>query len=186
MRAAAFLDRDGTLIHDAHYLADPEGVCLLPGAAAAVRRLNEADLPVVLITNQSGIGRGYFSEQAYLAVHQRLVQLLAAQGARLEGAYHCPDSPDGSGSSGCRKPGAEMFLRAAREHNLDPAASFYVGDRLRDVLPAQQLGGTAILVRSPQSELKEARRLGFITLTDSLEKAAELIIAMIDAPREQP
>jgi FMN phosphatase YigB (HAD superfamily) len=79
-----------------------------------------------------------------------------------------------------------MFLRAAREHNLDPAASFYVGDRLRDVLPAQQLGGTAILVRSPQSELKEAQRLGFITLTDSLEKAAELIIAMIDAPREQP
>ncbi len=79
MRAAAFLDRDGTLIHDANYLGDPEGVRLLPGAATAVRRLNQAGLPVLLVTNQSGIGRGYLSEKAYLAVHQRLVELLAAE-----------------------------------------------------------------------------------------------------------
>lgn len=184
MHAAAFLDRDGTLIHDAHYLADPEGVRLLPGAAAAVRRLNEAGLPVFLVTNQSGIGRGYFSEQAYLAVHQRVVDLLAAHGARLDGAYHCPDAPNGSGSTSCRKPGPEMFLHAAREHDLDVAASFYVGDRLRDVIPAEQLGGTAILVRSPESELEEAHALGFISVADSLEEAVDVILGMIDAPRE--
>lgn len=182
MRPAAFLDRDGTLIHDAHYLAEPESVRLLPGAAAAVRRLNEAGLPVLLITNQSGIGRGYFSEDTYREVHGRLVELLAAEGARLDAAYHCPDPPSQVGSGGCRKPRLEMFLRAARDHAVDPARSFYVGDRLRDVLPAGRLGGTAILVRSPQSEVEEARALGFVTVVDSLAQAVDRVIELIDAP----
>jgi histidinol-phosphate phosphatase family protein len=182
VRAGAFLDRDGTLIHDANYLGDPEGVRLLPGAAAAVRRLNEAGVPVLLVTNQSGIGRGYFSEEAYLAVHHRLVKLLAAEGARLDAAYHCPDPPSEVASGGCRKPGTEMFLRAARDHAVDVSRSFYVGDRLRDVAPAERLGGTAILVRSPQSEIEEAHALGFVTVVESLEDAAGWILKLIDAP----
>jgi D-glycero-D-manno-heptose 1,7-bisphosphate phosphatase len=144
-RPAVFVDRDGTLIRDLHYLADPAGVELLPGAAEAVARLNRAGVPVVLVTNQSGIGRGYFTEDDYRAVHRRLVEALAERGAALDGAYHCPDAEDG-GLDADRKPGAGMFLRAARELGLDLAASTFVGDRTRDVAPAARWGARAYLV----------------------------------------
>lgn len=182
MRPAAFLDRDGTLIHDAHYLADPVGVRLLPGVADSIRRLNTAGVLVLLVTNQSGIGRGYFSEEQYLAVHARLVELLRDEGAHLDGEYHCPDAPSEARLAGCRKPGLEMFLSAAREHDVDVATSYYVGDRLRDVIPAQRLGGKAILVRSPQSEIEEAYALGFITVVESVTEAVDAVLERIDAP----
>lgn len=146
LRPAVFLDRDGTVIEDRHYLADPEGVALLPGAAEAVARLNRAGLPVILVTNQSGIGRGYFTEASFAAVQARLEAHLAARGARIDGVYHCPHGPE-EGCE-CRKPSPGLFLRAAREHGLDLARSFLVGDRVRDVSPALALGATGILVRS--------------------------------------
>ncbi|HEX7239268.1 MAG TPA: HAD-IIIA family hydrolase, partial [Longimicrobiaceae bacterium] len=104
LRPAVFLDRDGTVIHDAHYLADPEGVRLLPGAAEAVARLNRAGVPVVLVTNQSGIGRGLFSEADFRAVQDRVEALLAAGGARIDAVYHCPHAPDADPPCDCRKP----------------------------------------------------------------------------------
>lgn len=176
LRPAVFLDRDGTIIHDRHYLGDPDGVELLPGAAAAIGRLNAAGLPAILVTNQSGIGRGLFSETEYSAVHRRLVEQLEGGGARLDAAYHCPDPPGSAGELGCRKPGAEMFLRAWREHGVDLARSFYVGDRLRDLLPGKRLGGTAILVRSPESELEEAAALPWLRQVDSLAEAVDSIL----------
>jgi D-glycero-D-manno-heptose 1,7-bisphosphate phosphatase len=179
-RPAVFLDRDGTLIHDRHYLADPAGVELLPGAAEAVARFNRAGLFVALVTNQSGIGRGYFGEAEYAAVHARLVELLAAAGARLDAEYHCSLAPDDLDPHRERKPGIGMYLRAAREHGLDPAASWYVGDRLRDVAPSRELGGRGILVRGPQSELDDTEALRGIALVDSLAAAADLIVP--DAP----
>jgi histidinol phosphatase-like enzyme len=115
-------------------------------------------------------------------VHQRLVELLAREGARLDGAYHCPDAPSPDGLHGCRKPGVEMFLRAAREHHVDLSSSFYIGDRLRDVIPAARLGGTAILVRSPQSEIEEAHALSFITVVNSADEAIAVVLRLIDAP----
>lgn len=162
------------MVEDRHYLADPEGICLLPGAAGAIRRLNSARIPAILVTNQSGIGRGYFGEREYAAVHTRLVAQLAERGARLDAAYHCPDPP---GAGSCRKPGTAMFQRAAREHGLATRGSFYVGDRLRDVIPAAELGGTALLVRSPASELEEAATLGWITVVDTLAEAVDRILA---------
>lgn len=144
MRRAAFLDRDGTIIEDAHYLGDPAGVRLLPGAAEAIRRLNRANIPVVLVTNQSGIGRGLFSEADFQATQARLRELLAGWGARIDAVYHCPHAPDTG--CGCRKPNAGMFVQAAREHGLDLARSWYVGDRVRDVAAGVELGGTGILV----------------------------------------
>jgi D-glycero-D-manno-heptose 1,7-bisphosphate phosphatase len=150
-RPAVFVDRDGTLIHDRHYLADPAGVELLPGAAEAVARLNRAGIPVVLVTNQSGIGRGYFTEEVYDAVHGRLVELLAEHGAALYAAYHCPDAEDG-GPDADRKPGAGMFLRAARELGLDLAASSFIGDRARDVAPAGRWGARAYLVAVAEAD----------------------------------
>ena len=171
-RPAVFLDRDGTLIYDRHYLADPAGVELLPGAAEAVARLNRAGYFVVLVTNQSGIGRGYFGEAEYQAVHRRLVDLLAAEGARLDADYHCPLSPDDPDPEELRKPGAGMFFRAAREHGLDLARSWLIGDRLRDVAPAARLGARAILVRSEQTEAET----GGIAQAGTLERAVERIL----------
>jgi D-glycero-D-manno-heptose 1,7-bisphosphate phosphatase len=168
-RAAVFLDRDGTLIEDRHYLSDPAGVVLLPGAAEAVRRLNDGGWLAVLVTNQSGIGRGMFTEHDYAAAHRRLVELLAAGGARLDAEYHCPLAPGDPDPHHLRKPGAGMYLRAAREHAIDLARSWLVGDRVRDVAAAGELGARALLVRSPQTELEDAERLGIPLLPSLLD-----------------
>jgi histidinol-phosphate phosphatase family protein len=145
-RPAVFLDRDGTLIADTGYIADPTVVRLLPGAGEAVARLNRSGLAVVVVTNQSGIARGLLDEAAYAAVARRLEGLLSAAGARLDGAYHCPHHPDFTGPCDCRKPGPLLYQRAAAELELDLAASWWVGDRLRDVLPAERFGGRGLLV----------------------------------------
>jgi D-glycero-D-manno-heptose 1,7-bisphosphate phosphatase len=145
-RIAVFLDRDGTVIEDRHYLGDPAGVELLSGAGGSIARLNRAGLLVILVTNQSGIGRGYFSESDFHRVQQRLVQLLADADAYLDGVYHCPHAPDQLPACDCRKPKPGLFLTAAAEHHVDLHRSFLVGDRLRDVEPAQQLGATGFLI----------------------------------------
>lgn len=176
-RRAVFLDRDGTVIADRHYLSDPAGVELLPGAAEAVRRLNREGFAAVLVTNQSGIGRGYHSEDDYRAVHRRLVELLAREDARLDGAYFCPLAPDAPDPDALRKPGAGMFRRAAAELGLDLPGSWFVGDRLRDVLPARELGGRAVLVRSDQSEDPAAAGWPELEVADTLSEAVRRITA---------
>jgi histidinol-phosphate phosphatase family protein len=145
-RPAVFLDRDGTIIEDLGYLGDPDRVRLLPGAAEAIGRLNRAEVPAVVVTNQSGIARGLLDETAYAATRARLDQLLADHGARLDGHYHCPHHPDLTGPCECRKPGLLLYRRAAQDLGLQLAASWWVGDRLRDVEPAAALGGRGILV----------------------------------------
>lgn len=150
-RPAAFLDRDGTIIVDVDYPSRPEDVRLLPGAAAAVRRLNERGIPTVVVTNQSGIARGLFDEAAYQRVRARLDEMLAAEGARLDASYHCPHHPDFDIACACRKPGTELYERAARDLALDPRRSLFVGDRLRDVLPTLTLGGRGMLVTGPST-----------------------------------
>ncbi|MET0396400.1 MAG: HAD family hydrolase [Longimicrobiaceae bacterium] len=177
MTPAVFLDRDGTIIHDAHYLADPDGVRLLPGAAAAIARLNAAGIPVVVVTNQSGIGRGYFGEDDFRAVQARVEALLAAEGARVDAVYHCPHAPDAEPACGCRKPGVELFVRAAEEHGLDPARSWYVGDRVRDVAPAERLGGRGILVRAGAEHGEAERAPDHVAVVDGLPEAVEVVLA---------
>jgi D-glycero-D-manno-heptose 1,7-bisphosphate phosphatase len=177
-RPAVFLDRDGTLIHDRHYLSYPAGVELMAGAGEALARLGGAGLSVVLVTNQSGIGRGYFTEAQYRAVHRRLVEALAAHGAALAGAYHCPDVEDG-GPDADRKPGAGMFLRAARDLDLDLARSWFVGDRLRDVAPAARWNARGFLLSLPTSdpaEAEAARRLPGVEVVPSLSEAVDRIL----------
>lgn len=147
-RPAAFLDRDGTLVEDSGYLHRPEDVRLLPGAARAVRRLNAAGYAVVVVTNQSGIARGLYDAAAYEAVQRRLVDLLAAAGARLDGAYYCPHHPDHTGPCACRKPGVRLFEEAAAALGIDLRRSWFVGDKASDVAPARTLGGKGILVRT--------------------------------------
>jgi len=139
----AFLDRDGTLIRDTGYVATPDEVELLAGAAEAVRLLNEAGVPVVVVTNQSGIGRGFFDEPAFRAVQIRLESFLADVGARIEATYFCPHAP--ADRCGCRKPGLDLY-RAAADGGFETAGALYAGDRARDVLPALALGGLGMLV----------------------------------------
>ena len=156
---AVFLDRDGTIIRDAHYLSAPAQVELLPGAAGAIRRLNEAGWRTVVVTNQSGIARGRITEAQFDGVTTRLTELLAENGARIDATYMCPHHPDFTGPCECRKPGTLLFRRAAWELELDPRRSWYVGDKLRDVIPARELGGTGILVPgldTPETDIAAA------------------------------
>ena len=143
---AVFLDRDGTIIEDPGYLADPAAMRLLPGAADAIARLNRAGLPAIVVTNQSGIARGLYDEAAYAATTRRLAELLAGRGARVDAQYHCPHHPDFSGPCECRKPGVLLYQRAAADFDLHLARCWWVGDRLRDVLPAERFDGKGILL----------------------------------------
>ena len=150
-RRAVFLDRDGTIVEDPGFLHEPEKVRLLAGAASAIRRLNQAGYPVVVVSNQSGIARGRYTVADYDAVQRRLVDLLAKEGAHLDGAYYCPHYPSVTGPCPCRKPGTKLFRDAAADLGLDLTRSWFVGDRFSDVQPAAELGGRAILVATGES-----------------------------------
>ena len=175
-RGAVFLDRDGTIIEDAGYLADPGSVRLLPGAAAAIARLNRAGVPAIVVTNQSGIARGLLDEAAYQAAARRLDLILAAEGARLEGHYHCPHHPDVTGPCDCRKPGVALYRRAAADHDLYLARSWWVGDRLRDVVPAERFNGRGLLVGGEDDSALAASAAGRFPIVRDLAAAVELIL----------
>lgn len=173
-----FLDRDGTINRDVEYLGRPEQVELLPGAAAAIRRLNDANVPVVIVTNQSGIARGFFGEDDYARVNRRVRDLLHAQGAHVLASYHCPHHPDIGGACDCRKPSAGLFRRAASEHALDMSHPVFIGDRWRDVAAALELHGEPLLIvgpRTPQEDADEAHRRGVPTVP-SLEEAVDRVL----------
>lgn len=157
-RPALFLDRDGTIITDEHYLNDPDRVRLMPGAANAIALANDCGIPVVIITNQSGIGRGMISQAQYDAVAARLIETLANEGARIDATYYCADLPDAPIEDSCRKPGIAMYQRAAADHDLDMARSAYIGDKWRDVQPALTAGGLGILVPNHTTESADIDR----------------------------
>ena len=177
-RPAAFLDRDGTIVQEAHYLADPEAVVLVPGAADAIRSLQEAGYAVVVVTNQSGIGRGLYRLEDYRAVATRIDALLAAEGVAVEGTYFCPHHPLEADPCDCRKPNTGMYEAAARDLGLDVTDSFYVGDKITDVQPAQTLGGRGILVRTGYGREHEADVPDGVAVVDDLPSAAAEIVAL--------
>lgn len=176
-RPALFIDRDGTIIADAHYLSDPARVRLLPGAAAAIARANAVGVPVVIVTNQSGIARGLITADQYEAVRARTDALLRALGSRVDATYHCPHWPDITGPCECRKPGLGMYRTAAAEMGLDLARSGYIGDRWRDVQPAMATGGIGILVpgiETPEADVEATRT----HLSESIQIAASITEAV--------
>jgi D-glycero-D-manno-heptose 1,7-bisphosphate phosphatase len=179
IRPAAFLDRDGTIIEDAEYISRPEDVRLIPGAADAIAQLNDAGIPVVIVSNQSGIGRGYFTYDAFERVQKRVEEVLAKERAYLDATYICPHAPSEESPCACRKPRVELFQRAARELELDLARSWHIGDKWRDVEPASALGGTGILVparSTPWEDLERARSLGVVR-----ESLRDVVNEMTDA-----
>jgi histidinol-phosphate phosphatase family protein len=172
---AAFLDRDGTIIHDARYLASPDDVRLLPGVAATMRRLNDAGILVIVVTNQSGIARHYLTVDDYERVRRELERLLAAEGAHIDATYLCPHHPEFGGPCLCRKPEVGLFQQAAVDHAVELTRSLFVGDRWRDVSPAIALGGLGVLVpgpNTPPEDVAEAEAHAEIasTLGDAVDR----------------
>lgn len=171
-RRAAFVDRDGTIVREKEYLADPAGVDLVPGAAEGLLALQEAGFAIVVVTNQSGIARGYYDEAAYRAVEAEVEARLLREGVRVLATYHCPHHPDFTGPCNCRKPAPGLFVRASRDHGLDPGASVFIGDRVRDVAAADELGGTAFLVRSGYGSEEAPGAPAWVRVVDDLAAAA--------------
>lgn len=180
-RPAVFLDRDGTLIEDVPYLADPAGIRLLPGAAEALVRLWRAGFARVLVTNQSGIGRGFFTEERLRAIHTELEDRLAARGASLDGIYYCTAAPAEGGNPDCpnRKPAPGMLLRGADEMGIDLGASWMVGDKMSDVLAGLSAGCRSILLRTGASGDPEpipSAAAGRYRVAHDLAAAVDLIL----------
>ena len=140
------LDRDGTLIIERHYLSDPRQVELIPGVASGLRQLRAIGLGLVVVTNQSGIGRGFFDQARLDLIHQRLRGLLAAERIHLDGIYFCPHTPEDD--CFCRKPRPGLLTLAAQELDFDPRDSFVIGDKACDIELGQWLGATTFLVRT--------------------------------------
>jgi D-glycero-D-manno-heptose 1,7-bisphosphate phosphatase len=150
LRPAVFLDRDGTISEEVGYLNHVSRFRILPHVADAIRRLNEAAMPVIVVTNQSGVGRGYFPESLVHTVHELMTQQLAAAGSHLDAIYYCPHIS--SDDCDCRKPKTGLLERAAREQSLDLHKSFVVGDRHGDIELAHRAGARSILVRTGYGE----------------------------------
>lgn len=142
-RKAVFLDRDGTIIEDVGYPSDPAAVHLLPGAAAGIRRLRDSGFAIVIISNQSGVGRGLFTMADLERVHERTVELLAQEGAELDGAFYCPHAPDEG--CDCRKPATGLIDRARSTLDLDLDGCAFVGDKHSDVEAGAAAGCGTIL-----------------------------------------
>lgn len=170
------LDRDGTIIVDRDYLADPAGVMLERHALKGLRRLTRAGATLAVVTNQSGIGRGYFGEDAVRGVNDRVAELLAQGEVCIAGWYICPHAPDQA--CDCRKPAPGLAVRAGAALGFDPADAYVVGDKASDVGLGTATGATSVLVRTGYGT-RTAMTLpaGAAMIVEDLAEAAEQIVA---------
>lgn len=176
MRGVVALDRDGTLIEERPYLSDPSQVRLLPNAAAGLRALRAAGLRLVLVTNQSGVGRGFFGLDAVSRVNERVLALLAQEGVAIDGVFVCPHTP--GQRCACRKPGTQMLEKAARTFGADAAQTFVIGDKLCDLEMGRRGGATSLLVRTGwgrETARQPDARPHYVA--DDLLDAARLVLA---------
>ncbi|OHB69426.1 MAG: hypothetical protein A2W23_03080 [Planctomycetes bacterium RBG_16_43_13] len=151
MNKVLFLDRDGTIIRDKNFISLPEDVELLPKAAEGIRLFREMGYKIIVVSNQSGIARGYFTEADCERVNKKVTELLSQEGAIIDGIYYCPHLPDVIVSKyaidcECRKPKTGMLLKAAREHNADLTKSVVIGDSARDIEAGKAVGAITILL----------------------------------------
>jgi D-glycero-D-manno-heptose 1,7-bisphosphate phosphatase len=172
---AVFVDRDGTLMEEAHYCGNPDLVKIIPGVPEALRALKQAGYVLVIITNQSGIGRGYYSLSDYDAVQVRLLDLLGAD--LVHGTYFCPEHPEIASSR--RKPAPGMVLEAAHDHQLDLARSWFVGDKAVDVQCGLAAGTRPILVETGYGKHADATGAEFVA--KDFASAAAYILKTSDA-----
>ena len=173
-KAVVFLDRDGTINEDADYLSDPSGVVLIEGAARAIKLLNDRGIKVIVVTNQSGVGRGYFTDSDVEAVNARLKEMLAEDGAVVDAIYHCPHLPDDGCE--CRKPGAALARLAAKEHGFGFERAYVVGDKSSDIGLARNFFAKGVLVLTGKGA-KEAQ--GMIEQPDFIARDLAAAIGWI-------
>jgi len=177
LRPAVFLDRDGTVNREVDYLADPAELELLPGAAEAIVRWNDAGWLVVVITNQSGVARGILTEDRLREIHDHLARILSEHGARIDAFHHCPHHPEIGKppylrDCDCRKPAPGMLLRAAAELSIDLPRSWVIGDSFRDLEAGAAAGIPGILVATGKPDQLETERPDRRAARDLLHAAA--------------
>jgi D-glycero-D-manno-heptose 1,7-bisphosphate phosphatase len=181
-RRFVLLDRDGTIIIEKHYLSDPDGVELIEGAADGLRKLAALGLGLVVVTNQSAIGRGLIDADRLDRIHRRLIEQLAAEGVQLDGIYFCPHLP-GDGC-GCRKPRTDLVAQAAEQLRFDASHSFVVGDAASDIELGRAIGATTLLVRTGYGAETQARaRTPADHVVEDLREAADVIEALVETTR---
>ncbi|HET9328554.1 MAG TPA: HAD family hydrolase [Candidatus Eisenbacteria bacterium] len=183
-RSAAFLDRDGTLVREVGYLSDPADLEILPGVPQALRHLQAAGLALVVISNQSGVGRGLFSISRVYDAMARLRRRLRAEGVEIDGIYFCPHRPEAG--CACRKPGSLLLERAAEDLGLTLRDSYMIGDKRLDVETGHRVGARGLLVRTGYGRDEEQREGTPIeapdAVCDDLSAAADWILAHAAAP----
>jgi D-glycero-D-manno-heptose 1,7-bisphosphate phosphatase len=144
---AIFVDRDGTINVDVHYLNDPDKFEMYPGVQIGVKKLQENGFKIIVITNQSGIARGYFTEEQLSDIHERMKKEFQRFGVTMDGIYYCPHHPDDK--CNCRKPNTGLFEKAIIEHNIDVKKSYMLGDKILDVGAGKKTGVRTILIPEP-------------------------------------
>jgi D-glycero-D-manno-heptose 1,7-bisphosphate phosphatase len=182
MERAVFVDRDGVISEEVGYLGDRDHLRLIPQSADAVKLINQSGLKIIVITNQSGVARGYFSEEMLGHIHRKMERLLSDQGACLDGIYYCPHHPEGTVEAyrrecACRKPAAGLLIQAAEEHAIDVASSYLVGDKRTDIECAHRAGAKGILVLTGYGE-DELSKIESTTLAQPAYVAADLLDAV--------
>ena len=172
------LDRDGTIIKERHYLSDPQQVELLAGAAEGLRQMQEMGLGAIAVTNQSGIGRGFFDEKRLWEIHQRMLELLTAESVFLEDIYFCPHTP--ADNCSCRKPLSGLVEQAAEKYGFNPQDSFVIGDKPCDIELGQRVGAITFLVRTGYgAEVATNQTVAPDYVVDDLLEAARIIERLI-------
>ncbi|MFD3164582.1 D-glycero-beta-D-manno-heptose 1,7-bisphosphate 7-phosphatase [Herpetosiphon sp. NSE202] len=175
-QAAVFIDRDGTINVEVNYLHQPELVQLEQTVGQAIARLNQAGFLVLVVTNQSGIARGYYSAEDMQAVHRRISELLAPFNAHIDGWYYCPHHPEVTGECACRKPNLGMFAQAQAEFAIDLSRSWMIGDKLLDVQAGIHLGVPAIMVQTGYGAQHQHDLPAHAMLVANLNAAVDLIV----------
>ncbi len=176
---AVVLDRDGTVVVDRDYLDDPDQLQFLPGALEGLRLLRERGHPIVVVTNQSGVGRGRFSLARLHEIHARLLQMARAGGAAIDAVYYCPHRPEDD--CACRKPKPQLLLRAAAELGFEPSAAVIIGDKSSDVELGRNVGALTMLV-SQTGRARDGQDTEADYVIPDLLEAARLLAA----PQLQP
>jgi D-glycero-D-manno-heptose 1,7-bisphosphate phosphatase len=171
MNRVVVLDRDGTIVVDRHYLSDPDALEFEPGAVVGLRKMSEMGARLIVITNQSGVARGFFSLARLEEVHERLRQMMHSIGAPLAGIYFCPHGPDDT--CGCRKPNLGLMRQASAELGFDMRESIVIGDKDSDVEFGKRAGAITMRIGKPEQRLISSSERSYIV--ENLSDAADII-----------